>query len=51
MDERDDYEDVETGPGWEPAPGTLIVLGFANSVLVACGTLAILFGFLVGTFR
>jgi hypothetical protein len=51
MDEREDYAEPDLGPGWEPAPATLVVVGFAVAVVVGCGAIAILFGFLLGGFR
>lgn len=51
MDEREDYAEPDMGPKWEPSPASLVVAGFAAAVLVGCGTLTVLFGFLVGAFR
>jgi len=48
MDEREDYAEPDMGPKWEPAPASLIVAGFAAVVLVGCGAIALMFGFLLG---
>jgi hypothetical protein len=51
MDDREDYAEPDLGPGCEPPRATIVVVAFAVAVLVGCGTLAILFGYLVGEFR
>ena len=51
MDEREDYAEPDLGPGWEPPRATIVVVAFVVAVLVGCGTLAMLFGFVVGWLR
>jgi hypothetical protein len=51
MDEREDYAEPDRGPDWEPPRATVLVVAFAAAVLVGCGTLAILFGVLMGGFH
>lgn len=51
MDEGEDYAEPDLGPASEPPRATVVVVTFAVAVLVGCGTLAILFGLVVGNFR